>query len=55
MPQLNPAPWLAILLFSWAVLATVVPLKVLSHKFPNNPTHVETKTLQSKLWNWPWH
>nr|YP_009465647.1 ATP synthase F0 subunit 8 [Doryichthys boaja]AHN95973.1 ATPase subunit 8 [Doryichthys boaja]QAB47281.1 ATP synthase F0 subunit 8 [Doryichthys boaja] len=55
MPQLNPSPWFAIMIFSWIVLMTIVPLKILNHKFPNSPIFTEPKALQSKFWYWPWH
>nr|ABA11338.1 ATPase subunit 8 [Doryrhamphus excisus]ABA11340.1 ATPase subunit 8 [Doryrhamphus excisus]ABA11342.1 ATPase subunit 8 [Doryrhamphus excisus]ABA11344.1 ATPase subunit 8 [Doryrhamphus excisus]ABA11346.1 ATPase subunit 8 [Doryrhamphus excisus] len=55
MPQLNPSPWLAILLFSWAVLVSTVPIKIMSHKFPNSPAPSSSKVPQNKFWNWPWH
>nr|AKG95387.1 ATP synthase F0 subunit 8 [Dunckerocampus dactyliophorus] len=55
MPQLNPSPWFAILIFSWAVLISIVPLKIISHKFPNNPTLLDSKIQQNKFWSWPWH
>nr|YP_009528560.1 ATP synthase F0 subunit 8 [Oostethus manadensis]YP_009914973.1 ATP synthase F0 subunit 8 [Microphis deocata]AKG95375.1 ATP synthase F0 subunit 8 [Oostethus manadensis]QLF67684.1 ATP synthase F0 subunit 8 [Microphis deocata] len=55
MPQLNPSPWFVVLLFSWAVLMTIVPLKISNHKFPNTPTLTESKPAQNKFWPWPWH
>nr|YP_010892909.1 ATP synthase F0 subunit 8 [Tandanus tandanus]WJQ22743.1 ATP synthase F0 subunit 8 [Tandanus tandanus] len=55
MPQLNPAPWLAILLFSWFVFLTVIPSKVLKHSFTNEITALSTKTPTLHTWNWPWH
>nr|AJW75186.1 ATP synthase F0 subunit 8 [Oostethus brachyurus] len=55
MPQLNPSPWFAILIFSWTVLATIVPMKIMAHKSPNNPSALESDTPQNKFWSWPWH
>nr|AFY11273.1 ATPase subunit 8 [Centromochlus existimatus] len=55
MPQLNPAPWFAILVFSWLVFLTVVPQKVLNHSFTNEITTMSTKPHKSNIWNWPWH
>nr|YP_004733476.1 ATP synthase F0 subunit 8 [Bunocephalus coracoideus]BAK42320.1 ATPase subunit 8 [Bunocephalus coracoideus] len=55
MPQLNPAPWFAILLFSWLIFLTVIPPKVLSHNFTNELTTLSVKSLKPKTWNWPWH
>nr|CBX53536.1 ATPase subunit 8 [Lucifuga sp. MFP 18.000396] len=54
MPQLNPSPWLAILVFSWLVFTTVIPLKILAHTFPNEPTSQNVKTPKTEPWNWPW-
>nr|AFY11253.1 ATPase subunit 8 [Centromochlus existimatus] len=55
MPQLNPAPWFAILVFSWLVFLTVIPQKVLNHSFTNEITTMSTKAPKSNNWNWPWH
>nr|WHU29523.1 ATP synthase F0 subunit 8 [Elassoma zonatum] len=55
MPQLNPAPWLMILIFSWFVFLTLIPPKVLAHTYPNEPFPRDTKTFETKPWNWPWH
>nr|ACN11675.1 ATP synthase subunit 8 [Notarius lentiginosus] len=54
MPQLNPAPWLAIFVFSWFIFLTVIPPKVLSHTFTNNMT-LSTKHPKSKPWDWLWY
>nr|UMB50089.1 ATP synthase F0 subunit 8 [Austroglanis sclateri]UMB50102.1 ATP synthase F0 subunit 8 [Austroglanis sclateri] len=55
MPQLNPAPWFAILVFSWLVFLTVIPHKVLNHTFTNEIMVLSTENLKSDTWNWPWH
>nr|ADE45032.1 ATP synthase F0 subunit 8 [Cichla monoculus]AFN02928.1 ATP synthase subunit 8 [Cichla monoculus] len=55
MPQLNPSPWFAILIFSWLIFLTIIPPKVLAHSFPNEPAPQNTKTLKTEPWNWPWH
>nr|ACN11849.1 ATP synthase subunit 8 [Cinetodus carinatus]ACN11851.1 ATP synthase subunit 8 [Cinetodus carinatus] len=54
MPQLNPTPWLAILVFSWLIFLTVIPTKILNHTFTNDTT-LNTKNPKSGTWNWPWH
>nr|QUJ18452.1 ATP synthase protein 8 [Neopomacentrus sororius] len=54
MPQLDPAPWLNILLLSWFIFLTVVPLKVVSHTFPNDATVLPADYLASEAWAWPW-
>nr|YP_010956618.1 ATP synthase F0 subunit 8 [Gastropsetta frontalis]WMY89711.1 ATP synthase F0 subunit 8 [Gastropsetta frontalis] len=55
MPQLNPAPWFMILVFSWAVFLTIIPPKILAHAFPNEPTSQSTQKLKAEAWNWPWY
>nr|YP_514753.1 ATP synthase F0 subunit 8 [Phractolaemus ansorgii]BAE79998.1 ATPase subunits 8 [Phractolaemus ansorgii]BAF74013.1 ATPase subunit 8 [Phractolaemus ansorgii] len=54
MPQLNPAPWFLILMFSWLVFVTIIPPKVLKHTFPNDPALMSTETPTPNHWNWPW-
>nr|YP_001491361.1 ATP synthase F0 subunit 8 [Trixiphichthys weberi]BAF51885.1 ATPase subunit 8 [Trixiphichthys weberi] len=54
MPQLNPAPWFAILVFSWLVFLTIFPPKVLSHTYPNEPSPQSTDTTKTDTWTWPW-
>nr|YP_009543426.1 ATP synthase F0 subunit 8 [Gobiopterus lacustris]AYU71245.1 ATP synthase F0 subunit 8 [Gobiopterus lacustris] len=54
MPQLNPAPWLMIFLFSWLILLTVVIPKTLSHSFPAEPTPLSSKAQETTPWTWPW-
>uniref|UniRef100_UPI0030032A9E ATP synthase F0 subunit 8 n=1 Tax=Coptodon camerunensis TaxID=1628151 RepID=UPI0030032A9E len=55
MPQLNPAPWFAILIFSWLVFLTVIPPKVLAHTFPYDPALQSTEKPKTDPWTWPWH
>nr|AAP75309.1 ATP synthase 8 [Amblyglyphidodon sp. New Caledonia-BQ-2003]AAP75311.1 ATP synthase 8 [Amblyglyphidodon leucogaster]QUJ18426.1 ATP synthase protein 8 [Amblyglyphidodon curacao] len=55
MPQLNPSPWFAILMFSWAIFLTVIPPKVLAHTFTYDPTHQSTEKPKTVSWTWPWH
>nr|YP_010949686.1 ATP synthase F0 subunit 8 [Micropogonias undulatus]WMI35499.1 ATP synthase F0 subunit 8 [Micropogonias undulatus] len=54
MPQLNPSPWFAILVFSWMVFLMFVPSKILAHIFPNQPTPQSAKTPKTGAWEWPW-
>nr|BAW88929.1 ATPase subunit 8 [Danionella dracula] len=54
MPQLNPAPWFMILVFSWFVFLTIIPTKVLGHVQPNEPTLPDVKQHHSSSWTWPW-
>nr|YP_009688025.1 ATP synthase F0 subunit 8 [Psettina iijimae]AKA95078.1 ATP synthase subunit 8 [Psettina iijimae] len=55
MPQLNPAPWFMILLFSWLIFLTIVPNKVLKHAVPNQPTTPDIHTDEKTVWTWPWY
>ncbi|NP_740144.1 ATP synthase F0 subunit 8 (mitochondrion) [Salarias fasciatus] len=55
MPQLNPAPWFMILFFSWLVFLTVIPPKILAHKFPNEPSLTTAEKTKTKSWTWPWY
>nr|YP_010156091.1 ATP synthase F0 subunit 8 [Leiognathus ruconius]QQY85692.1 ATP synthase F0 subunit 8 [Leiognathus ruconius] len=58
MPQLNPAPWLSILVFSWLIFLTILPLKTTAHTFPNEPspqTNQIANTPKTEPWTWPWH
>nr|BAS04651.1 ATPase subunit 8 [Cobitis takatsuensis] len=54
MPQLNPAPWFAILLFAWLIFLIIIPTKVLNHVMPNEPTPFSTDEHKTQPWNWPW-
>nr|YP_009685885.1 ATP synthase F0 subunit 8 [Aphyosemion cyanostictum]QDV92522.1 ATP synthase F0 subunit 8 [Aphyosemion cyanostictum] len=55
MPQLNPAPWFAILIFAWMVFLIILPPKVLAHKYPNDPQPQNINSLKTETWPWPWH
>nr|YP_010379948.1 ATP synthase F0 subunit 8 [Scomberoides lysan]UDF87770.1 ATP synthase F0 subunit 8 [Scomberoides lysan] len=55
MPQLNPAPWFAILAFSWLIFLTIIPQKVLSHNFNNEPAPQSAQKPATQAWDWPWH
>nr|YP_003127124.1 ATP synthase F0 subunit 8 [Toxotes chatareus]BAH97796.1 ATPase subunit 8 [Toxotes chatareus] len=55
MPQLNPAPWFTILIFSWLIFLTVLPPKIMAHSYPNVLTHQNTKKTKTEAWPWPWH
>nr|WNH20936.1 ATP synthase F0 subunit 8 [Chloroscombrus chrysurus] len=54
MPQLNPAPWFAILTFSWLIFLTVLPSKIMSHTYPNEPATQNTEKPKTDSWVWPW-
>nr|YP_010169223.1 ATP synthase F0 subunit 8 [Sardinella zunasi]QRZ03096.1 ATP synthase F0 subunit 8 [Sardinella zunasi] len=55
MPQLNPAPWFAILVFSWLIFLTVIPPKVMAHNFNNEPTTAGAGKAKPEPWTWPWY
>nr|YP_009255978.1 ATP synthase F0 subunit 8 [Syngnathus typhle]ANF05036.1 ATP synthase subunit 8 [Syngnathus typhle] len=55
MPQLNPSPWLLILMFSWLVFTTVIPPKVASHMTPNDPNPQNADIPKMTPWAWQWH
>nr|YP_009755374.1 ATP synthase F0 subunit 8 [Girella melanichthys]QIP53851.1 ATP synthase F0 subunit 8 [Girella melanichthys] len=54
MPQLNPSPWFAILIFSWMIFLIIVPPKILAHSFPKEPTPLNAQKAKTASWNWPW-
>nr|ATL15915.1 ATP synthase F0 subunit 8 [Johnius distinctus] len=54
MPQLNPSPWLAIMLFSWMTFLIILPPKIMAHVYPNEPTLRDSGEFKTGIWNWPW-
>nr|YP_009505026.1 ATP synthase F0 subunit 8 [Periophthalmus novemradiatus]AWW89619.1 ATP synthase F0 subunit 8 [Periophthalmus novemradiatus] len=54
MPQLNPSPWFAILVFSWLIFITIVVPKTLNHTFPNEPSPQNAQITKTSSWSWPW-
>nr|WNH23016.1 ATP synthase F0 subunit 8 [Gobiosoma bosc] len=54
MPQLNPSPWFAMLVFSWLVFLTIVVPKVLPHTFPSEPGAQSTQDPKTNPWTWQW-
>nr|YP_009431905.1 ATP synthase F0 subunit 8 [Atrobucca nibe]ATA66342.1 ATP synthase F0 subunit 8 [Atrobucca nibe]QDS78244.1 ATP synthase F0 subunit 8 [Atrobucca nibe]UEV86513.1 ATP synthase F0 subunit 8 [Atrobucca nibe] len=54
MPQLNPSPWLAIMIFSWLTFLIIIPPKIMAHLFPNEPAPQDLKSSKTGTWNWPW-
>uniref|UniRef100_A0A0U2GYH4 ATP synthase complex subunit 8 n=3 Tax=Haplochromini TaxID=319058 RepID=A0A0U2GYH4_9CICH len=54
MPQLNPSPWFAILVFSWLVFLTLVIPKILQHIFLNDPLLRNLDNPLMEPWDWPW-
>nr|BAU46408.1 ATPase subunit 8 [Acheilognathus cf. macropterus CBM-ZF-12465] len=54
MPQLNPNPWFAILVFSWIIFLTIIPTKILNHVTPNELMLVNEEEHKTEPWDWPW-
>nr|QKO00396.1 ATP synthase F0 subunit 8 [Channa striata] len=55
MPQLNPPPRFAILIFFWLIFLTIIPQKVMAHTSPNEHSPQSTDIPKTESWNWPWH
>nr|QUJ18211.1 ATP synthase protein 8 [Halidesmus scapularis] len=55
MPQLDPAPWLFILMLSWSAFLTFIPPKLLAHTFPNEALVDKKDKSKTQPWNWQWH
>nr|ATA66329.1 ATP synthase F0 subunit 8 [Chrysochir aureus]QOS02900.1 ATP synthase F0 subunit 8 [Chrysochir aureus] len=54
MPQLNPSPWLALMVFSWATFLIFLPYKILKHVMPNVLTPPTQSSNSTITWFWPW-
>nr|YP_009431892.1 ATP synthase F0 subunit 8 [Johnius carouna]ATA66316.1 ATP synthase F0 subunit 8 [Johnius carouna] len=54
MPQLNPSPWLAIMMLSWLTFLIIVPPKIMTHLYPNGFVSRSSEELKMSTWNWPW-
>nr|QKX65203.1 ATP synthase F0 subunit 8 [Pseudogobio guilinensis] len=54
MPQLNPNPWFAILVFSWIIFLMIIPTKILNHTTPNEPAPMGEEKHKTEPWDWPW-
>nr|YP_009183423.1 ATP synthase F0 subunit 8 [Danio margaritatus]ALM87960.1 ATP synthase subunit 8 [Danio margaritatus] len=54
MPQLNPGPWFANLVFSWLIFWTIIPTKIFYHSSPNEPGPVTAEKHKTESWDWPW-
>nr|YP_004717941.1 ATP synthase F0 subunit 8 [Acestrorhynchus sp. NM-2010]BAK41996.1 ATPase subunit 8 [Acestrorhynchus sp. NM-2010] len=55
MPQLNPAPWLTILIITWLVFLLIIPPKMLAYIFNNEPNAPTADKSSKNVWNWPWY
>nr|WNH22717.1 ATP synthase F0 subunit 8 [Equetus punctatus] len=54
MPQLNPSPWLAVMVFSWLTFLIIIPPKIMAHIFPSEPALQSAEKSNTTAWNWPW-
>nr|BAO08927.1 ATPase subunit 8 [Osteochilus melanopleurus] len=54
MPQLNPNPWFAILVFSWLIFLTILPTKTSNHISPNETTPTSAEKHKTNSWDWSW-
>nr|QBH75468.1 ATP synthase F0 subunit 8 [Aquila audax]UBQ34067.1 ATP synthase F0 subunit 8 [Aquila audax] len=54
MPQLNPAPWLSIMLASWLTLTLIIQPKLLPFTPTNILSNKPITTINLSPWNWPW-
>nr|AAT08598.1 ATP synthase F0 subunit 8 [Bipes biporus] len=53
MPQLNPAPWFALLLLTWSTLLLLM-MKITHNTKQTDPT-ATTHTNRHTTWPWPWY
>nr|AUR26996.1 ATP synthase F0 subunit 8 [Lalage tricolor] len=54
MPQLNPSPWLFIMLTSWMTYSMIIQPKILSLLSTNPPASKTPTTMSTTPWTWPW-
>nr|YP_010381392.1 ATP synthase F0 subunit 8 [Sarcoramphus papa]UDH54032.1 ATP synthase F0 subunit 8 [Sarcoramphus papa] len=54
MPQLNPNPWLFIMLLSWLTFSLIIQPKLLSFIPTNSPSNKTPTTTKTTPWTWPW-
>nr|YP_010000538.1 ATP synthase F0 subunit 8 [Neodrepanis coruscans]QOD96437.1 ATP synthase F0 subunit 8 [Neodrepanis coruscans] len=54
MPQLNPSPWLYIMLTSWFAFSMILQPKILTFTTTNPPSTKTSTTTTPSPWNWPW-
>nr|YP_002364459.1 ATP synthase F0 subunit 8 [Geococcyx californianus]ABY82533.1 ATP synthase subunit 8 [Geococcyx californianus]ADM26355.1 ATP synthase F0 subunit 8 [Geococcyx californianus]QOD97516.1 ATP synthase F0 subunit 8 [Geococcyx californianus] len=53
MPQLNPNPWLFIMMMTWLTFLLIIQPKLLSFTTTNIPPKLTTST-KTAPWTWPW-
>nr|AAM70735.1 ATP synthase 8 [Nectarinia senegalensis] len=54
MPQLNPNPWLFIMISSWLTFSLLIQPKILSFITMNPPANKALTTPSTTPWTWPW-
>nr|ABL96919.1 ATPase subunit 8 [Adelomyia melanogenys] len=54
MPQLNPNPWLSIMILSWLTFSLIIQPKLLSFTPTNTPSEKTSTSTKTHPWPWPW-
>nr|AAR12742.1 ATP synthase F0 subunit 8 [Vidua raricola] len=54
MPQLNPNPWLFIMLISWFTFSMIIQPKILTFVSTNPPSKKTLTAPTTTPWTWPW-
>nr|WBU94787.1 ATP synthase F0 subunit 8 [Pseudopus apodus] len=54
MPQLNPNPWLLILILSWLALTALFLTKTQNARFHTMPALHQMNKQETNTWLWPW-
>nr|AGE88803.1 ATP synthase subunit 8 [Amazilia cyanocephala]AHK23353.1 ATP synthase subunit 8 [Amazilia cyanocephala] len=54
MPQLNPNPWLFIMIMSWLTFSLIIQPKLLSFTPTNTPLENPSTSTETTSWPWPW-
>nr|YP_010000824.1 ATP synthase F0 subunit 8 [Oreocharis arfaki]QOD96749.1 ATP synthase F0 subunit 8 [Oreocharis arfaki] len=54
MPQLNPNPWLFIMLISWMTYSMIIQPKLLAFITMNPPSSKTPTITNTTPWTWPW-
>nr|YP_009107918.1 ATP synthase F0 subunit 8 [Melamprosops phaeosoma]AIU45212.1 ATP synthase F0 subunit 8 [Melamprosops phaeosoma] len=54
MPQLNPAPWLFIMIISWFTFSLIIQPKILTFVSMNPLSNKPPIAPSTTPWTWPW-
>nr|YP_009154870.1 ATP synthase F0 subunit 8 [Cetonurus globiceps]AHF49543.1 ATP synthase 8 [Cetonurus globiceps] len=54
MPQLNTAPWLTTMLFTWSVLLSILLIQIIYFYPPCELQPEESPSHLTSSWTWPW-